>query len=196
MEKENYHHGDLKEQLILNGLKLLNEQGVNGFSLRKVAAMCNVSHTAPYKHFKNKEELILAISTYVEENFNKILGNIVELIENPMEQTVALGKAYVSFMVENPDYLKFLFLNDNIYSIEVSENTIGHTNSKAFNIFKESATNMLRTFNIPQQKIDIDIIAMWTMVHGIAVLLANGTICYDGNYLDLVHKLLCEKLSF
>ena len=196
MEKENYHHGDLKEQLILNGLELLNEQGINGFSLRKVAAMCNVSHTAPYKHFKNKEELIVAISSYVEDSFNKTLGDIVENIENPMEQTVALGKAYVSFMVENQDYLKFLFLNDNIYSIKVSENTIEHSESKAFNIFRDSATRMLETFNIPQEKIAIDIIAMWTMVHGIAVLLANGTVIYEGDYLDLVHRLLCEKLSF
>lgn len=196
MEKENYHHGDLKEQLILNGLKLLNEQGVNGFSLRKVSAMCNVSHTAPYKHFKNKEELILAISSYVEDSFNETLGDIVEHIKSPVEQTVALGKAYVSFMVENPDYLKFLFLNDNIYTIEVKENIIGNTDSRAFNIFKESATNMLKEFKIPEEKLTMDIIAMWTMVHGIAVLLANGTISYDGNYLDLVQKLLCEKLSF
>lgn len=195
MEKENYHHGDLKEQLILNGLKLLNEQGVKAFSLRKVAAMCNVSHTAPYKHFKNKEELIIAISNYVEDSFNETLAGIVEHVTDTVEQTVALGKAYVSFMVNNPDYLKFLFLNDSIYSIEVSENNIGYTNSRAFNLFKDSATNMLKACNVPDEKIALDIMAMWTMVHGIAVLLANGTVNYDGDYLELVHKLLCEKLS-
>ena len=56
--EDKYHHGDLKECLIKAGLKLLVEEGVDNFSLRKTAAMCNVSHAAPYKHFKNKEELI------------------------------------------------------------------------------------------------------------------------------------------
>lgn len=49
MEEKNYHHGDLKKQMILKGLELLNEKGIDGFSLRKIASMCNVSHTAPYK---------------------------------------------------------------------------------------------------------------------------------------------------
>ena len=34
MEEKNYHHGDLKKQMILKGLELLNEKGIDGFSLR------------------------------------------------------------------------------------------------------------------------------------------------------------------
>ncbi len=52
MASDTYHHGDLKESLIIEGLKLFNEEGADKFSLRKVAALCNVSHSAPYKHFK------------------------------------------------------------------------------------------------------------------------------------------------
>ena len=58
MAKDKYHHGTLKEDLINKGLELLNKEGFEGFSLRKVASMCGVSHTAPYKHFKDKYELI------------------------------------------------------------------------------------------------------------------------------------------
>ena len=58
MDRESYHHGDLKQELIHNGLLLLNKEGIEGFSLRKVASMCEVSHTAPYKHFKDKDGLI------------------------------------------------------------------------------------------------------------------------------------------
>jgi AcrR family transcriptional regulator len=38
------------------GIELINEKGADGFSLRKVAERCGVSHSAPYKHFKNKDD--------------------------------------------------------------------------------------------------------------------------------------------
>ena len=52
MPAQTYHHGDLKTQLIREGLKLLDAEGYQGFTLRKVAKLCGVSQTAPYRHFK------------------------------------------------------------------------------------------------------------------------------------------------
>ena len=40
MEEKNYHHGDLKKQMILKGLELLNEKGIDGFSLRIMQLRC------------------------------------------------------------------------------------------------------------------------------------------------------------
>lgn len=54
MHNQNYHHGDLKAALIKEGLKILDREGYQGLSLRKMAKACNVSQTAPYRHFKNK----------------------------------------------------------------------------------------------------------------------------------------------
>ena len=81
MKADKYHHGDLRESLIKTGLKLYNEEGAEKFSLRKVAALCNVSHAAPYKHFKSKEDLINAISEYVFCNFKNSLNEIVQCMK-------------------------------------------------------------------------------------------------------------------
>ena len=40
MEEKNYHQGDLKKQMILKGLELLNEKGIDGFSLRIMQLRC------------------------------------------------------------------------------------------------------------------------------------------------------------
>lgn len=59
MEKtDKYHHGNLKKELIEEGIKLMNEVGESGLSLRKIAIRCGVSNAAPYAHFKSKEELL------------------------------------------------------------------------------------------------------------------------------------------
>ena len=34
-------------------------------SLRRIAAACGVSHTAPYKHFQNKDDMLAAILQFV-----------------------------------------------------------------------------------------------------------------------------------
>ena len=63
MEKEKYHHGDLKQALIEAGMKILREEGVNALTLRSAARSAGVSHSAPYSHFKDKQALLAAIST-------------------------------------------------------------------------------------------------------------------------------------
>lgn len=197
MAKETYHHGDLKECLIVNGLRLLNEKGINEFSLRKVAAMCNVSHTAPYKHFENKEELIIAISNHVINEFEESLEEIVKLHANePHKQIIELGKTYVRFMVDNPDYLKFLFLGKSQDGIKIKNNNFEDSKVGSFEIFKKSAVNFLRSIGVEEDKYSKDITAMWAMVHGLAVLLSNQTLSYDGEISELVETMLSEKLNF
>ncbi|WP_251861685.1 TetR/AcrR family transcriptional regulator [Clostridium sp. Marseille-Q2269] len=192
-----YHHGDLKKTLIIEGLKLLNKEGTDKFSIRKVAALCNVSHSAPYKHFKNKEELINAISNYVFSEFEKSLIEITEICkDNPSKKITELGKKYVWFMVENPDYLKFLFLNNYKYGIVADESKFEAKVSGSFEIFKNSAIEYLKSINIKKEEYTRDVIAMWSMVHGIAVMLANRTIIYNGDYLELVESIINKNLKF
>ena len=54
---DRYHHGNLRQALIDAGIKIINENGEEALSLRKAAAACDVSHAAPYAHFKDKDEL-------------------------------------------------------------------------------------------------------------------------------------------
>ena len=197
MQTDTYHHGDLRESLIKMGLKLFNEGGEENFTIRKVALLCNVSHTAPYRHFKNKEELINAISEYVFTKFQDSLNEIVELYKNdPSKRIVELGKKYVWFMVENPDYLKFAFLTKNQLVTVTEENKIKNVGNVTFNIFENCALDFFKSINVKEENYVQDIIAIWSMVHGLATMLAYKTISYEGDYLKLVEKILRKNLNF
>jgi len=197
MKSDTYHHGDLRESLIEMGLKLYNEGGEENFTIRKVAGLCNVSHTAPYRHFKSKEELINAISEYVFNKFHDSLNEIVELYkDDPTKRIIELGKKYVWFMVENPDYLKFAFLTKN-QPVTVSEgNKIENTGNGSFDIFQYCAIDFFKSINVKEEDYMQDIIAMWSMVHGLATMLAYKTISYEGDYLKLVDNILRKNLNF
>lgn len=197
MKSDTYHHGDLRESLIKMGLKLFNEGGAENFTIRKVAALCNVSHTAPYRHFKSKEELINAISEYVFTKFQDSLNEIVELYKNdPSERIVELGKKYVWFMVENPDYLKFAFLTKPESVTVMEEDKLKNAGNGTFNIFENCAHDFFKSINVKEEDYVQDIIAMWSMVHGLATMLAYKTFSYEGDYLELVEKILRKNLNF
>lgn len=62
-----YHHGNLREALLQEGLKHLTETGNRNISLREMAKRCGVSSAAPYAHFKTKDQFLLAIEYYMLE---------------------------------------------------------------------------------------------------------------------------------
>ena len=50
---DKYHHGDLRNALIEEGIKMINTGGEESLSMRKLAEKCGVTMAAPYAHFKN-----------------------------------------------------------------------------------------------------------------------------------------------
>ena len=61
--RESYHHGDLPQTLIRKAAELLEEKGVEKFSMREVARRAGVAVAAPAHHFGNAKGLLTAIAT-------------------------------------------------------------------------------------------------------------------------------------
>jgi len=197
LTKEKYHHGDLKTELLKKGLYLLNKEGHEGFSLRKVAALCNVSHAAPYKHFSSKEALIEAITADVTKNFTYMLEGVMqEFSDDPKARVLEMGKQYVKFMVENPDYFKFIFLTDHHHPILITEDTFILGQGHPFNIARKCAMEYLASIGMDEKHWAREILSLWSLIHGFAVLIVHNTIAYPGDYLELISRMIEEKLSY
>ncbi|WP_346889244.1 TetR/AcrR family transcriptional regulator [Clostridium sp. UBA1056] len=195
MDRKTYHHGDLKKELIHNGLLLLNKEGIEGFSLRKVASMCGVSHNAPYKHFKDKDALINEIIKEVWKEFYIALLEVTEIYTNdPKLQIVEMGKAYVKFMVENPEYLKFMFLSDNAYPVKIVDNKLSDDKVSAFGVFKDSAERFFKEIELDENLYMQKTLTLWSMVHGIAILIIKRSIEYKEDYLVLVESMIRNSI--
>lgn len=195
VDRKTYHHGDLKQELIHNGLLLLNKEGIDGFSLRKVASMCGVSHNAPYKHFKGKDGLINEIIKEVWEKFHTSLLEVTEIYpDEPKLQIVEMGKAYVKFMVENPEYLKFLFLLENTSPIKIEDNKFPDVKEGAFGVFKCSAERYFKEIKLDENLYMQKTLTLWSMVHGIAIFIIKKNIEYKGDYLELVERMIKSSI--
>ena len=114
LERQSYHHKNLRNTLIETGIELVHTEGIHSFSLRKVAAACGVSHAAPYSHFQNKEALLDAMQVFITEKFSALLEYTVQKRKPVTALLRDLGVTYVSFFVEHPAYFQFLYTHSNI----------------------------------------------------------------------------------
>jgi len=109
MAKRAYHHGNLRAALIKAGLRAIADAGPDGFTLRDVARRVGVSAPAVYRHFRDKEDLLVAIAAECNERLGAMM---VEAVANapadPLERFRATGIAYVRFAVAHPEHFRAL----------------------------------------------------------------------------------------
>ncbi len=102
----------VREQLIVAGIAELEAHGIADFSLRRVSSACNISCAAPYKHFKNREEFINAIFTYIRNHLNLLLDQVEAVYEgDPQGQLIEVCIAYIRFCIANPHFRAVLMLS-------------------------------------------------------------------------------------
>ena len=93
----------VREQLLIAGLAELEAHGVSDFSLRRVAAACDLSCAAPYRHFKDKETLIAAILAHIQNQLRLLLAQIAAVYpDDPRRQLAESCLAYIRFCQATP----------------------------------------------------------------------------------------------
>ncbi|MBR2551302.1 MAG: TetR/AcrR family transcriptional regulator [Clostridiales bacterium] len=188
---DNYHHGNLRQALIDAGIKIINDSGEENLSLRKVAAACNVSHAAPYAHFKDKEELIEAIKNNVTEQFMEELESSVNGKASADEAIIAMGKTYVTFFSNNPDYYVFLFGKQNI-TAHLQMNKEYKNDYPPFLLLRRMYLKHLEENGLEKsfEEQEIEMIKIWSIVHGMASIACMKGIRSSVNWKDIDERLL------
>lgn len=189
MDKKTYHHKNLKNELIEKGIALVNENGFNQLSLRRVAQACNVSHAAPYSHFKNKEELFEAMQIYITEQFSNKLEETIGLYKGKPNFLLEFGKSYIHFFIEKPQYFTFLFQQGNM-QINLDVNGENEKNYKPFAIYKEQLLNMLEHSNMSLSQKEDWIIALFGYIHGLASLATMKNVHYGMGWENKLEDLI------
>ena len=108
MKNANFDEG-IRERLLIAGIKEIELHGLNDFSLRRVASMCEVSCAAPYRHFKNKNELVLSIISYINSRWDMMCEQIETAFDgDTRRQIIEACVANVRFLIANPNYLSIM----------------------------------------------------------------------------------------
>lgn len=109
-KKPAYHHGDLRNALIGAALEILEANGVEGLTLRGVAARAGVSHAAPAHHFPSIKSLLTALCTIGFLRFHDSVAQAcASAPEEAPSQLRAAGAGYLAFAVSQPELFRLMF---------------------------------------------------------------------------------------
>jgi AcrR family transcriptional regulator len=168
-----YHHGNLKEALVRAALVLIVEKGPAGFTFAEAARWAGVSPAAPYRHFRDRDELMADVARRGFELFESALKRAWDDGRpNPLAAFERLGVAYLKFANAEPAYYAAMFeagipLDNNPELREAGE--------RAFNVLREATEALVATMPARQRPpVMMMALHIWAMSHGIASLFARG----------------------
>jgi AcrR family transcriptional regulator len=107
--RRGYHHGNLREALLEAARHLVAERGPQGFTLTEAARRAGVSPSAPYRHFRDREEVLTELCQRGFALFGKRLQAATTGGASPAEALSRMGPAYLRFAREEPGYYAAMF---------------------------------------------------------------------------------------
>jgi AcrR family transcriptional regulator len=181
LQERPYHHGDLRRAIIGAALDILSETQSLDFSLRELARRAGVSHNAPYKHFADKRELLAAVSTAGFERLTRRMSDELAEHGNARAQLFAMLRAYIGHGVENPALYRLMF-GGYLSSPDGGRPAIERATAEktkallADVIVKGGLGRAIPNTSRNERKIAGAILACWSLVHGLTMLLADGLV--------------------
>jgi len=169
-----YHHGNLKEALLQAALDLIAQKGAAGFTFADAARMAGVSPAAPYRHFRDRDELLSSIA---QRGFEQFESQLSAAWDDGRPDTVTaferVGKAYLAFAREEPAFYSAMF-----ESGVAADSTAGllAAGERAFGVIRAAAERLaaLAPPGVPRPPALMMALHIWSMAHGIASLFARG----------------------
>jgi AcrR family transcriptional regulator len=168
-----YHHGNLKEALIRAALELIAEKGPAGFTFAEAARSAGVSPAAPYRHFRDRDELLSDVARQGFEQFAAALaGAWDDGRPDPSTAFERLGKAYLAFARAEPAYYSAMF--EAGIPLDISAE-LRQAADSAFAVLRSATEQLVATMPAANRPpVLMMALHVWALSHGIASLFGRG----------------------
>lgn len=169
-DKQQYHHGKLRQALLETAVLHLREEGIEKLSLRAMARELGVSQTAPYRHFRDKNALLAALAT---EGFEQLKRETeAAALAHPDDAAAALqacGVAYVRFARTHPEKYQLMFGPGIVECQRYAE--LVASSEASFRVLLEVVERTQAQGLFAGKSAQMVANTAWALVHGLATLI-------------------------
>lgn len=180
-ERKEREREEVKDLILNAAREIFLEEGYENTSIRKIATKIEYSPGIIYHHFKDKNDLLLALHDKAFECKMDALFHSVQHIPDPMERLKTTGRSYLIYGIENPqDYELMFILSCTMETLAIKEE-FWKDGAMAIGMLKE---NIKACIDAGYFRKDIDVdemsLLMWSQVHGLVCLYNKDRLnCYD-----------------
>lgn len=182
---------NVRDRLIISGLKELNSYGVQNFSVRRIASECGVSCAAPYKHFADKQDFIAAIIHYGNGIWKERQRKVVDLYPSPRrKQILEISLEYIRFLVENPYFRSLIMLKDAPLDTQYA---------KARGKLSRLAMRLIRRYckevGMSEKTAMVKTYIVRSLIYGAALMFDNGEMEYNEENMEAVAQAIDREFD-
>jgi AcrR family transcriptional regulator len=166
-----YHHGNLRDALIIAAAELIEENASIEFTMIDAARRAGVSSAAPYRHFKDKDALLEAVCQLAFMALTESTRAIAERVNKGTEEgIIALGRGYIEFVTGHPEFYDLMWGDMGLRAIESVDIDI---KTSGFFDLVDSVTHWCYANGLSNYNASELAVKLWAMAHGLACLTMN-----------------------
>lgn len=181
-KRDSYHHGDLRAQLVEATRILVEEAGPDHFSVSEACRRAGVSTAAPYKHFKDKQEMLRAVAIAgMQRQHAQMSAELEDYEPGTLDRIVALGRVYVRFAMTEPGVFRLMF---GLSEKHGEHNDLIETGNNTFDVVIHEVARC-RGRSTTTEADEHEAFLLWSFVHGLSFLNIDGKLAEKNMAIDL-----------
>jgi AcrR family transcriptional regulator len=149
--------------------RLFLEKGYEGTSIRNIADAIEYSPATIYLYFKDKNDIFWQIQCQAFDLLNERLKESL-LLSNPFERLKAIGKVYLNFAFDNPQYYDLMFILRSPMEV-LDEQQTWEQGVKLYKTIEETVEACMVLDSIKGKDYQVVAFAFWSYIHGQCALL-------------------------
>ena len=174
MSASTYHHGNLREALVEAAVAAARTDGPAGIGVRELARRVGVSHSAAYRHFAHRDDLLAEVATRAMTGLVDAMQrrlddvDVTEPVLRARCRLAEIGRAYVAFALAEPGLFRVAFTAHS--GVPEDQAAAG----RPYALLGEVLDGLVDVgFLAPSARVGAET-TCWAAVHGFSVLSSDG----------------------
>lgn len=177
-------------------MELMAEVGPQAFTLRELARRAGVSHNAPYRHFRDKDDLLQAVAAQGFDRLTESMTQAMAQGSTARDRLRLAGGGYVQFALGSPHHLLIMFETPVPGSLRPEYDTAGH---RAFQTLLDAIGAVQADGGLPAGDPHAFAVVAWAAVHGLAKLSIGGRLPFNSaqtiDFTNYLSRALLDGMS-
>lgn len=170
--QKTYHHGDLRNALIIAAANIIEDSGSLNFTMADAARQAGVSSAAPYRHFRDKDQLLEAVSQLAFFGLGVAAKHAIESTQRgSIESIVAIGQTYLEYVIEKAAFYDLMWgdIGNRAFDPQSFDRK-----ASGFYLLVDAVDAYLTEQDLKKaDRLDIAV-KLWSQVHGLSAISMSG----------------------
>jgi len=164
---------DQRERILASACELYLSDGLDGFSMRKLAKQVGVTAPALYRHYDSREALLADV---VREAYRTFTRYIYRALGAPtaVERFLGAGDGYMDFVFEHPRWYNILWTGPDALGMESMPDDIEEMGSAVHQFWIDRVRECMEAGILKEGDPESTSVTMWAHAHGMVQLYHSG----------------------